>query len=49
MAKFNNCCLIPNLMPWILNISLYAATVQDKDAVIVIELDIEAENAKSQP
>ena len=34
-------------MPWILNILLYAATVQDKDAVIVVELDIEVENIKS--
>ena len=34
-------------MPWILNTSLYAITVQDKDAVIVIELDIEVENTKS--
>ena len=47
MARFSNCCLIPNLMPQILNMSLHAATVQDKDAVIVIELDIEVENAKS--
>ena len=34
-------------MPWILNTSLHAATVQDKDAVIVIELDMEVKNAKS--
>ena len=34
-------------MPWILNISLYTATIQDKDAVIAVELDIETENAKS--
>ena len=34
-------------MPWILNISLYTATVQDEDVVIVIELDIEVKNAKS--
>ena len=47
MAKFSNCYLIPNLMPWTLNILLHAATIQDKDVVIVVELDIEVENAKS--
>ena len=47
MARFNNYYLIPNLIPQTLNISLYAATVQDKNAVIVVKLDIEAENAKS--
>ena len=47
MAKFSSCYLIPNLMPQTLNILLYTATVQDKDAVIVVELDMEAENAKS--
>ena len=34
-------------MPWIPNTSLYAATVQDKDVVIVVELDIKVKNAKS--
>ena len=34
-------------MPQTLNILLYATTVQDKDIVIVVELDIEAENTKS--
>ena len=29
--------------------SLYTVTVQDKDAVIAVELDMEVENAKSQP
>ena len=29
--------------------SLHTATVQDEDAVIAVELDIEVENAKSQP
>ena len=47
MVRFSNYYLILNLMPWILNTSLYAITVQDKDAVIVIELDIEVENTKS--
>ena len=47
MARFGSYCLIPNLMPWILNILLYAATMQDKDIVIVVELDMEVENAKS--
>jgi len=28
---------------------LYAATAQDKDIVIVVESNAEAENAKSQP
>ena len=46
MARFSNCCLTPNLMRQILNISLYAATIQDKDAVIIIKLDMEAENTK---
>ena len=36
-------------MPWILNILLYTATIQDKDTVIVVELNIEVENTKSQP
>jgi len=36
-------------MPRTLNMSLRAATAQDKDAVMVVELDVEAENAKSQP
>ena len=47
MARFSNYCLILNLMPWTLNISLHAAIIQDKDAAIVVELDIEVENAKS--
>ena len=34
-------------MPHILNILLYTVTVQDKDAVIAVELDIEVKNAKS--
>ena len=29
--------------------SLYTATVQDEDAVTAVELDMEVENAKSQP
>ena len=48
MVRFSNYYLIPNLILWILNISLYTITIQDKDAVIVVELDIEIENAKSQ-
>ena len=47
MARFSNYCLISNLISWILNTLLYAATVQDKDAVTTVELDIEVENAKS--
>ena len=47
MARFSNCCLTPNLMPWILNILLYTAIIQDKDAATVVELDIEVENTKS--
>ena len=46
MARFSNYCLIPNLMPQTLNISLHAATIQDKDAATVIKLDMEAENTK---
>jgi len=34
-------------MPWTLNMLLCAATAQDEDAVMVVELDAEAENAKS--
>ena len=34
-------------MPQILNILLYTATVQDKDVVTVVELDMEVENTKS--
>ena len=34
-------------MPWTLNILLYTTTVQDKDAVTVVKLNMEAENAKS--
>ena len=44
MARFGSCCLIPNLMPQILNTLLYTATVQNKDAVIAVELDMEVEN-----
>ena len=47
MARFSNCRLIPNLMPYTPNISLYTATVQDKDAVIIIKSNIKAENTKS--
>ena len=47
MARFSNCCLIPNPMPRTPNTLLYAATVQDEDVAIVIKLDIEVENAKS--
>ena len=47
MARFGSCRLIFNLTPWIPNMSLYAITVQDEDAVIVVELDMEMENAKS--
>ena len=46
MARFSNCFLIPNLMLQTLNILLYAATVQDKDVVIVVKLNIEVENTK---
>ena len=46
MARFGSYCLIPNLIPQTLNISLHTATIQDKDVVIVIKLDIKAENAK---
>ena len=46
MARFGNYHLIPNLMPWILNTLLYTATVQDKDIVIAVKLDIKAENTK---
>ena len=49
MARFSSHYLIPNLMPQIPNILLYTTTVQDKDAVIAVELNIEVENAKSQP
>ena len=34
-------------MPQTLNILLYTATAQDKNAVMVVELDAEAENTKS--
>ena len=47
MARFGSCYLIPNLMPQTLNILLCTATIQDKDAVTAVELDMEAENAKS--
>jgi len=47
MARFSNRRLTPNFIPWTLNTSLRAATVQDEDAVIVVGLEIEAENAKS--
>jgi hypothetical protein len=49
MARFSSYCLIPNLMPQTLNILLRTATVQDEDAVTAVELDMEVENAKSQP
>ena len=49
MARFSSRRLILNLMPQILNILLYTATVQDKDVVIAVELNIKMENAKSQP
>ena len=47
MARFSNYCLIPNLMPRTLNTSLYTATVQDKDVVIAVKLDMEVKNTKS--
>ena len=47
MARFNSCCLIPNLMPQTPNISLRTVTIQDEDAVIAVESDTEVENAKS--
>jgi hypothetical protein len=47
MARFGSSCLIPNLMPQILNISLRTVTVQNKDAVIAVKLDMEVENTKS--
>jgi hypothetical protein len=49
MARFGRYCLIPNLIPQILNISLHTATIQDKDVVIAVESDIKVENTKSQP
>ena len=48
MARFSNYCLIPNLMLYIPNISLYTTTIQDKDTAIVVKLNTKAENAKSQ-
>ena len=47
MARFGSYYLIPNLMPQILNILLHTATVQDKDTVTAVELDMEVENTKS--
>jgi hypothetical protein len=47
MARFSSCYLIPNLTPQILNTSLYTATIQDKDAIIAVELDTEVKNTKS--
>jgi len=47
MARFNSRRLIPSPIPQTLNIALCATTVQDKDAVIAVELDTETENAKS--
>ena len=47
MARFGSCRLIPNLMPRTLNTLLRATTIQDEDAVIVVESDAEAENVKS--
>ena len=49
MARFGNRRLIPNFIPQTPNTSLCTATVQDEDAVTVVGLEIEAENAKSQP
>ena len=46
MARFSNCCLIPNLIPQTPNTLLHAATVQDEDVAIVVKSDIEAENTK---
>jgi len=46
MARFNNRHLIPNLIPQTLNILLYAITVQNKNIIIVIKLETEAENTK---
>jgi hypothetical protein len=47
MARFSSRRLLPNLIPQILNTSLRTTTVQDEDVVIAVELDTEAENAKS--
>ena len=47
MARFSSYYLIPNLIPQTPNISLRTATIQDKDAVTAVKLDMEAENAKS--
>ena len=47
MARFNSCYLIFNLIPKTPNILLYTATIQNKDAVTAVELDIKVENAKS--
>ena len=49
MARFNNYCLILNLMPQILNILLRITTIQNKDVVTAVKSDIKAENTKSQP
>ena len=46
MAKFSNCCPIPNPMPQTPNILLYAATVQDKNIATVVKLDIKVKNIK---
>ena len=46
MVRFSNYYLIPNPMLWILNMLLYTAIIQNKDAAIVVELDIEVENTK---
>jgi len=46
MAKFGNHYLILNLIPQILNMLLYAAIIQNKDVVIIVELEMEVENAK---
>ena len=47
MARFSSYCLIPNLIPQTLNILLHTITIQDKDAVIAVKLDVEVENIKS--
>ena len=49
IAKFGSCCLTPNLTPWTPNMSLYAATIQDKDAATAVKSNTETENTKSQP
>jgi hypothetical protein len=47
MARFSNCRLIPNFIFWTLNTLLYTTTIQNKDAAMVVKLEMEVGNAKS--